>query len=178
MDGLLGQDAHSKVVTDATSLFRDTTSTKPDLHLKAGSPAVDGGSPVAGAPAADFDNAPRVDGRIDIGAYEYSPRQQSMQPAADPVPARSPPGRIIRILFQTSPSSRSLPSRRGNRGCSSMSGISHHLRSDGTQSARSIPGAAGRDGDDPPVAITLPRRVFLPAFHRSGAQTCKMICVK
>ena len=42
-----------------------------DFDLSAGSPAIDGGSPV-GAPAADFIGKSRPqDGGIDIGAYEY-----------------------------------------------------------------------------------------------------------
>ncbi len=47
-----------------------------DFHLKAGSPAIDGG-PVAvptGVPALDFDGRPRpVGAATDIGAFEYTP---------------------------------------------------------------------------------------------------------
>ncbi len=67
-----GQDAHSKVVIDANTLFIDTVRADPDLFPRAGSLAIDNGSPVPGAPSVDFNNSPRTDGRIDIGAYEYS----------------------------------------------------------------------------------------------------------
>jgi len=66
------QDAHSKVEIDANTLFQDTLKSNPDLHLKTGSIAVNNGAAVAGAPTNDFDNRPRSDGMIDIGAYEYS----------------------------------------------------------------------------------------------------------
>ena len=66
------QDANSKIVFDASTLFRDTTMYKPNLHLKMGALAIDNGFLVQGAPTRDFDNFQRQDGRIDIGAYEYA----------------------------------------------------------------------------------------------------------
>ncbi len=82
-----GQDAHSKIAADAAALFADTSAAKPDLRPRAGSPAVDGGSPVPGAPATDYDNAPRGDGRIDIGAYEYSTATGIAERRAGDIPA-------------------------------------------------------------------------------------------
>ena len=69
-----GQDAHSRVVFDANDLFKDTAVAKPDLHLKAGAVAIDNGTSVPNVPSVDFDNLPRGDGKVDIGAYEYSPK--------------------------------------------------------------------------------------------------------
>ena len=66
-----GQDAHSKVVDDASTLFRDTSRTAPNLHIKAGSAAVNAGTALPDAPTVDFDGKPRNEGSIDIGAYEF-----------------------------------------------------------------------------------------------------------
>ncbi len=63
------QDAHSKF---ADPLFVLTGAT-PDLHLQAGSPAIDAGDP-AFVPAngeTDFGGGPRKNGAaVDVGAYE------------------------------------------------------------------------------------------------------------
>ncbi len=67
-----GQDAHSVVVLDAHTLYADTARTRPDLHLRAGSPAINGGGAVTGAPTGDFDGTARDDGFVDIGAFEFS----------------------------------------------------------------------------------------------------------
>lgn len=67
-----GQDAHSKIVIDANTLFKDTSRINSNLQLKAGSLAINNGVIVPGTPSVDFDNSPRNDGRIDIGAYEYT----------------------------------------------------------------------------------------------------------
>ncbi|MGV8040463.1 MAG: right-handed parallel beta-helix repeat-containing protein [Thermoanaerobaculaceae bacterium] len=76
-----GQDAHSLF---ADPLLADPG--LPDLHLRAGSPAVDAGDP-AFAPAEgerDLDGEPRVcGGRVDLGADERCP------PATGPPPART-----------------------------------------------------------------------------------------
>jgi hypothetical protein len=62
----LGYDAHSLVATPA-ELFIAPGS---DVHLLAGAPAVDAGTP-AGAPPADLDGNPRPAGTaVDVGAYE------------------------------------------------------------------------------------------------------------
>jgi len=45
--------------------------TNGDLHLQAGSPAINSGSS-SGAPATDLDGHARSDGHIDIGAYEFA----------------------------------------------------------------------------------------------------------
>jgi len=63
-----GQDSNSLVVSDGTLLFTDPDA--PDLHLAAGSPALDVGTHV-GAPVIDFDGTPRPQGPThDCGAYE------------------------------------------------------------------------------------------------------------
>jgi hypothetical protein len=67
-----GQDAHSRVAFDANTLFVDTTRTRPDLHLRSGSPAIDNGGMATGVPTVDFDSTMRSDGKIDIGAFEYA----------------------------------------------------------------------------------------------------------
>ncbi len=67
-----GEDAHSLVATDATTqLFRNLAAF--DLHLRAGSIAIDKGTS-QGAPSEDFDGNPRPYGAgFDIGAYEWNP---------------------------------------------------------------------------------------------------------
>jgi hypothetical protein len=67
-----GQDAHSVVAYDAHTLYADSARTRPDLHLRAGSPAINGGGAVTGVPTEDFDGTPRGDGFVDIGAFEFS----------------------------------------------------------------------------------------------------------
>jgi len=66
-----GQDSHSRVVFGSDSLFIDTLRTNPNLHLKAGALAINNGTNLPDAPFVDFDNCPRNEGQIDIGAYEY-----------------------------------------------------------------------------------------------------------
>jgi hypothetical protein len=66
-----GQDVHTQVVISSNFLFRDTLETKPDLHLKEGSLAIDNGTRLPVAPLYDFDNCSRTVGQIDIGAYEF-----------------------------------------------------------------------------------------------------------
>jgi len=66
-----GQDVHSIVVLDVTTLFIDTNAASIDLHLKDTAPAIDAGTTGGAAPAVDFDGMPRDDSKIDIGAYEY-----------------------------------------------------------------------------------------------------------
>lgn len=68
---LSGQDAHSKVVVDATMLFKDTVEVSPDLHLLSASLAVNAGGSVSDAPTDDYDHCPRTVGTIDIGAFEF-----------------------------------------------------------------------------------------------------------
>ena len=65
-----GQDAHSFVCTDpSTELFQNLPAG--DLHLRAGSIAIDKGNS-SGAPSEDYDGNPRPQGGgYDIGAYEY-----------------------------------------------------------------------------------------------------------
>ncbi len=66
-----GQDPHSLF---ADPRFVDAASAIPNLHLQAGSPAIDAGDPTftPGAGETDFDGNQRVvDGRDDCGAYEY-----------------------------------------------------------------------------------------------------------
>ncbi len=65
-----GQDAHSRVESDAGSLFLDSSRYAPDLRLRAGSRAINGGAMVKDAPSADFNGFPRGE-PIDIGAYEF-----------------------------------------------------------------------------------------------------------
>jgi len=66
-----GQDAHSLVVTDVESLFESAGAW--DLHLCAGSLAIDSGA-AQDAPLGDYDGTARPQGAgCDIGAYEYSP---------------------------------------------------------------------------------------------------------
>jgi hypothetical protein len=68
---LSGADAHSRVALDPTTIFIDTNAATIDLHLKAGSQAIDAGTSLTGAtPTIDFDGASRDDA-IDIGAFEY-----------------------------------------------------------------------------------------------------------
>jgi parallel beta-helix repeat protein len=64
-----GQEAHG---IQAAPLFAGTGST-PDLHLRAGSPAIDSGDNGAtGEPAVDADGVVRpVNGTVDRGAYEF-----------------------------------------------------------------------------------------------------------
>lgn len=65
-----GQDAHSRISSDLSSVFMDAAGY--DLHLSAGSPAVDGGTS-SGAPSEDFEGNSRPAGAAhDIGAYEYT----------------------------------------------------------------------------------------------------------
>ncbi len=65
-----GQDAHSLVVNSLSQLFVDPATF--DLHLMAGSPAVDNGTN-AGAPVDDFEGNTRPQGaEYDRGAYEFS----------------------------------------------------------------------------------------------------------
>lgn len=66
-----GQDAHSKVVVDPTTLFVDTNAASLDLHLRAGASAIDAGITIPGTtPLFDFAGTPRGE-LIDIGAYEF-----------------------------------------------------------------------------------------------------------
>lgn len=72
-----GQDAHSGF---ADPQFVSGVLPVPDLHLQAGSPAVDAGDPVftPGALETDIDGAPRIVGaRVDAGADELSAPPQS-----------------------------------------------------------------------------------------------------
>jgi len=64
-----GQDVHSLVVQTATALFVNPVA--PDLHLTAGSPAIDQANRLW-APFEDYDGLPRPSGNgFDIGACEY-----------------------------------------------------------------------------------------------------------
>lgn len=66
-----GRDAHSIMPANLDAVFTDTAAY--NLHLKAGSPAVDAGASI-GAPALDFEGYPRPFGNaVDIGAYELNP---------------------------------------------------------------------------------------------------------
>lgn len=65
-----GQDLYSKVEGNPSSLFVTPRHKDADLHLKAGSMAIDNGTN-QNAPQDDFDGCKRSGGRIDIGAYEY-----------------------------------------------------------------------------------------------------------
>jgi len=68
---LSGQDAHSITVNSSATIFTDTI--LPNLHLIAGSSAIDNGTS-ASAPAIDYDGCPRPNNAVyDIGAFEYPP---------------------------------------------------------------------------------------------------------
>jgi hypothetical protein len=82
-----GQDAHSRVVTDAFSLFTDTARRLPNLHLRSGAAAINAGTSVSGALTVDFDGSPRG-ARIDIGAYEYQGPDDLGGPGAHPAECR------------------------------------------------------------------------------------------
>ncbi|MDX9719337.1 MAG: right-handed parallel beta-helix repeat-containing protein [Myxococcota bacterium] len=61
---------HNLIIDDPAAFFVDHLSH--DLHLLAGSPAVDAGS-ADGAPATDHDGLPRALGTaVDVGAFEYN----------------------------------------------------------------------------------------------------------
>ncbi len=80
-----GQDAHSFTTTPA-ALFANPAGN--DYHLKAGSPAIDTGTPT-GAPATDFEGDPRPLGKgYDIGADEY---RLVIPPAPPPPPMNQVP---------------------------------------------------------------------------------------
>jgi Right handed beta helix region len=56
---------------------------KGDYRLRAGSPAIDAGSPDA-APKTDYDGRPRPVGKaVDLGAFEYAGKTPSTQPAGE-----------------------------------------------------------------------------------------------
>jgi hypothetical protein len=82
---LTGQDRNSRVVSDATILFIDTSMATLDLHYNPSSPAINGGREFPGTtPARDFDGRPRDDGRIDIGAFEYIVLSRPIDRNAEP----------------------------------------------------------------------------------------------
>jgi len=67
--------------TNYTQFFVNTNPSNLDLHLKAGSPAIDAGTS-SGAPSVDFDGVSRPQGEgYDVGAYEYVTGNQA--PVAD-----------------------------------------------------------------------------------------------
>jgi len=67
--------------TNYTQYFVNTNPSNLDLHLKAGSPAIDAGTS-SGAPSVDFDGVSRPQGSgYDVGAYEYVTGNQA--PVAD-----------------------------------------------------------------------------------------------
>lgn len=59
-------------VTMTAPLFVNDSAASPDVHLQAGSPAIDSGSDT-NAPPVDADGEPRPTGAVDIGAYEFLP---------------------------------------------------------------------------------------------------------
>jgi len=75
-----GQDAHSKVATNSTAIFKDTLGKKPNLHLNEGSLAINNGINLPDAPSVDFDNFLRNTGQIDIGAYEWRLTEVESEP--------------------------------------------------------------------------------------------------
>jgi len=81
-----GQDSDSVMASSESVLFVDPVTL--DLHLAAGSPAVDAGTS-AGAPTAGFDNVPRPQGAAhDCGAFERTADTSSIFRV---VPERSVP---------------------------------------------------------------------------------------
>jgi len=70
---LSGQDTHSRVVVDGSTIFVDTSRGTLNLRLRSGSSAIDGGTTIVGAtPTTDRDGSPRNDGRPDMGAFEFA----------------------------------------------------------------------------------------------------------
>ncbi len=69
-NSLSSQDLHSIALVSSASLFINDNGAAPDLHLKAGSEAINTGTS-AHAPQSDYTGCLRNDGHPDIGAYEY-----------------------------------------------------------------------------------------------------------
>ena len=81
-----GQDQHHQVVFNDNTIFLDTSSTNPNLHLKAGSLAINHGTS-NNAPPVDFDYCLRNDGMIDIGADEFGICVIGIEPVSNRIPS-------------------------------------------------------------------------------------------